>query len=163
MKTQAQAAQTNPSFNIERLYVKEHTCKIPHGSSIFLEKEWNPDINLEINVRNEKIAQDIYEVIIQINAAAKNKDRTAFTLEVQQAGIFRIQGLSEEQIKLLLEGRCPNILFGYARKVIADLTLNASFPPLVLTPVDFEVILQQRQLQEQDTKNKVTNKNSETA
>lgn len=146
--TTSQDAKTQPIFDIQRLYVKEQSCKLLHGSSTFLE-EWKPDVQLEMNVKHEKLRDSIYEVVLQIHLTAKNNQRTAFVIEVQQAGIFKIEGLEEKQIQFLLEARCPNILYSYARKVVSDKTVEAGFPSLLLTPVDFEVLFMRRQEEKQ--------------
>ena len=80
----------------------------------------------------------------------KNKNKVAFLVEVEQAGIFTIQGTNPEQLEHVLGSFCPSLLFPYAREIISSEVLRGSFPPLVLSPVNFDAIFWQQKQQEQE-------------
>jgi preprotein translocase subunit SecB len=44
---------------------------------------------------------------------------------------------------------CPRLLFPFAREIVATSVRNGGFPPLLLDPVDFVALYQQRAAQTQ--------------
>ena len=148
----------NKQINLQRLYVKEQQCKLPRGLQIFKD-EWQPEINMEIQINNAAIEKDVYEAVLQITITAKNKQMTALTAEVSQAGVFQIQGFTEAEQKMLFATYIPNILFPYARQVVSSLTVDATIPPIILTPVNFDALYQQGQAKQQEQEQQTLAKN----
>ena len=97
------------------------------------------------------LAGDNHEVELSITITVKSNDKVAFLVEVTQAGVFYITGYAPEQLNHLLAAYCPNILFPYAREVIASLVSKGSFPELHLSPINFDA-LYARRLQEEQAK-----------
>lgn len=145
-------AATAPQFAIQRVYTKDVSFETPNSPAIF-QKEWQPEIKLDIDTRSNKIADDTYEVILAVTVTATVEEQTAFLAEVQQAGIFTIGNMPEGQIAQMIGAFCPNTLFPYARETVANLVNRGSFPQLNLAPVNFDALfanyVQQRQAQEQ--------------
>lgn len=135
--------QQQPVFAIEKIYVKDLSLEIPNAPSIFLERD-TPEINLQLGTRNQSIDAGLYEVQLTVTVTAKIKDKIMFLVEAQQAGIFRIQNIPNEEIDPVLGIGCPNILFPYLREVVSDIVTRAGFPPVILNPVNFEAIYQQK-------------------
>ncbi len=147
-----QQPQQQPLFNIEKIYVKDLSVEVPNAPQIFLERD-QPQIEMQINTQSGPVEQDIYQTTLNITVNAMIKDKTAFLVEVQQAGIFRIQNLPKEALEAALAIGCPNILFPYAREVVSSAVLGAGFPPLMLQPVNFELLyMQQQQAKQQGQK-----------
>ena len=142
--------QAMPVFNIEKIYVKDLSLEVPNAPAIFLERE-APQMNMQLNTQSAKVNDEgIYESTLTLTITAKIQDKTAFLVELKQAGIFRIQNLPQEAMEPALSVGCPNILFPYAREAVSDAVLKAGFPPLVLQPVNFELMyMQQQQAQQQ--------------
>jgi len=136
--------QLQPVFAIEKIYVKDLSLEIPNAPQIFLERE-TPEINMQLGSKNHDIDQDMHEVVLTVTVTAKIKDKMMFLVEVQQAGIFRIRNISGEELGPVLGIGCPNILFPYLREVVSDIVIRAGFPPVILSPVNFEAIYQQKQ------------------
>ncbi len=146
-----QAAQ--PMFNIEKIYVKDLSVEVPNAPAIFLDRE-QPQIDMQLNTQSAAVDDGIYQTILTLTINAKINDKVAFLVELQQAGIFRIQNLPQEAMEPALGVGCPNILFPYAREAVSDAVLKAGFPPLMLQPVNFELIyMQQQQAREQQKLN----------
>ena len=97
------------------------------------------------------IGDNLFEAVLTVTATVKHEEKTAFLVEVQQAGIFAVVGFNDNDTKYLLGSQCMNILFPYARETISDLTTRGGFPPLLLSPVNFDAIYQQH-MQQQTTK-----------
>ena len=137
-----------PTFNIEKLYVKDLSVEVPNAPEIFLERE-APQVEIQLNTGGRTVGDSVYEVVLTVTVTAKMGDKTVFLVEVGQAGIFRIQNVPEEQIEPLIAVACPNILFPYAREAVSDSVSRAGFQPIVLQPVNFEGMYMQR-LQQQE-------------
>ncbi|SFL10982.1 protein translocase subunit secB [Nitrosomonas aestuarii] len=134
--------QQQPAFNIEKIYVSDLSLEIPNAPSIFLERE-APQVNLQLNTKNQTIDEGLYEVQVMVTVTAKVKDKVMFLVEVHQAGIFRIRNVPEKEIAPVLGIGCPNILFPYLRETVSDTVTRAGFPPVILNPVNFEAIYNQ--------------------
>lgn len=141
--------EIQPSLEMIHFYVKEQSCKVPQGFVVFNE-EWKPEINVELDYKHEALGHNLYEVVIRLGITAKNNQRTAYIVDVQQAGVFRVNNIpTQEQKTNLLNVYCPNLIYPYARKVVADLTGSAGFQVLSLVPVNFEMIYLQRLAKEE--------------
>lgn len=138
------AAQENnqPAFNIEKIYVKDLSLEIPHAPNIFLERE-SPQIDVQLNTQTAVIEGDVYEVMITNTVTAKVGEKVMFLIEAKQAGIFRLSNLPSEDIEPVLAVMCPNILFPYLRELISNTTVRAGFAPVMLNPVNFDMLYQQ--------------------
>ena len=142
------AEEQQPSFQIEKIYVKDASLEIPGAPQVFLEAQ-GPQ--LEIQVRNEsaQFADGLYEVAVTVTVTAKAGDKTLFLAEAAQAGIFSVRGVPQADLEPLLAVACPTILYPYARETISDLVTRGGFPPVLLAPVSFEALYAQRMQQQQ--------------
>lgn len=130
-----------PQFSIRKLYVKDLSFESPHAPRVFTDAQPGPQLDLQLGTRANALGNDDWEVVLLVNVSAKRGDDTVFMVELQQAGIFQIRGIAEDQMSLVLGVACPNVLFPYARQVISDATLAGGFSPLLLAPVNFENLL----------------------
>ena len=135
--------QQQPVFAIEKIYVKDLSLEIPNAPNIFLERD-TPEIILQLGTKSQGIGEGLYEVLLTATVTAKIKDKNMFLVEAQQAGIFRIRNIPAGEIDPVLGIGCPNILFPYLREVVSDIVTRAGFPPVILNPVNFEAIYQQK-------------------
>ena len=138
-------------FAIQRLYTKDISFESPSAPAVFTQ-EWKPEINVALNSTTQDIGNDHFEVVLTVTVTAKHNDNTSFLAEVQQAGIFLMRGMAQEEMAPMLGIYCPNILFPYAREVVSDLVTRGSFPQLVLAQVNFEAIYKQQAQQQQESK-----------
>lgn len=136
--------ENQTQFMIQRVYVKGLSFETMNTPAIF-QDTWEPELTLDVSTQHNKLENNIYEVVLSITATVLNKKTTAFLVEVQQAGIFTIQGAPEEQLDHLLGSFCPNILFPYAREAITAEVIRGSFPQLVLAPINFDALYIQQQ------------------
>ncbi len=140
--TEAVQENSQPMFNIEKLYVRDLSLEIPHAPHIFLERE-NPQIEVQLNTETATIEADVYEVMITTTVTAKVGEKVMFLIEAKQAGIFRLSNLPKEDMESVLAVMCPNILFPYLREVVSNVAVRAGFSPVMLNPVNFEMLYQQ--------------------
>ncbi|MBX9896159.1 MULTISPECIES: protein-export chaperone SecB [unclassified Nitrosomonas] len=144
--------QQQPVFVIEKIYVKDLSLEIPNAPNIFLERE-TPEINLQLGTKSQGIDVGLYEVLLTVTVTAKIKDKIMFLVEAQQSGIFRIRNIPNDEIDPVLGIGCPNILFPYLREVVSDIVTRAGFPPVILNPVNFEAIYQQKKTEAKASSN----------
>jgi preprotein translocase subunit SecB len=138
-KQKEQAAEER-RFTIHKIYTKDISFETPNSPQIFSGAQWSPDINLQLSNMGVKLAEGIHEVTLTLTVTAKLEDKTAYLVEVKQAGIFNIEGLNEEEIPAVIGSYCPTILFPYAREVVSDLVIRGGFPQLALNPVNFDAL-----------------------
>lgn len=136
-----------PEFAIQRIYIKDLSLECPNSPAVFLEK-WEPELNMDLATKANKIDDNNHEVVLTVTASVKMKDKTAFLVEVKQAGIFTLAGFPEDQLRPMLGSFCPNILYPYAREVVTDAVVKAGFPQLYLMPVNFDALYQQHEAEQ---------------
>lgn len=140
-------AQNQPVFSIEKLYVKDISLEIPNAPQVFLERE-APQVDIQLHHESNPIEDGVYQTLLTVTVTAKVKDKTMFLVEAGQAGIFVIRNIPAADLEPILGIACPNILYPYVREVVSDVVSRAGFPPVVLTPVNFEALFQaQKQAQ----------------
>ncbi|MGB5329912.1 MAG: protein-export chaperone SecB [Gammaproteobacteria bacterium] len=145
-----ESTETRQQFAIKKLYVKDVSFESPTSPKSFSYKKWEPKIDLNLGNKQTQIDADMYEVVLSVTATVSIEDETAFLIEVHQAGLFQIGGFEDEQKSYLLGSQCMNILFPYAREVISDMSVRGGFPPLILSPVNFDALYQQHMQQQQE-------------
>jgi preprotein translocase subunit SecB len=126
-------------FAIQRIYTKDLSFETPNSPAIF-QKEWKPDVKLDLDTRSKKLGDNTYEVVVAITVTASMGEETAFLCEVQQAGIFSIGEMPDANLAHMLGSFCPGTLFPYARELVASLVNRGTFPPLNLAPVNFDAL-----------------------
>ena len=124
------------NFFIKQVYATSVSFDIQKPASAISEK-WEPTADFSMQVTDSKQKED-YVVGLIVEAKVKIKDTEVFNIKVHQAGEFAISGYDNAQLDRLLKSFCPNILFPYLRQLVTQMTTQAGFPPLNLSPVDFE-------------------------
>ena len=143
-----------PVFSIEKIYVKDLSIEVPNAPQIFLVRE-TPSIEVQIQSGATAIGDGMYEVALTVTVNAKEGEKVFFLVEVVKAGIFQIRHVPEQDMEPILAVACPNILFPYARETISDAINRAGFPPVILAPVNFESLYQQRLNEQQQAESKI--------
>jgi len=140
------ADEQQPSFQIEKIYVKDVSLEIPGAPQVFLEAQ-GPALEIQVRNVSAQFAEGLYEVVVTVTVTAKAGDKTQFLAEASQAGIFSVRGVPPGDLEPLLAVACPTILYPYARETISDLITRGGFPPVLLAPVSFEAMYAQRKQQ----------------
>jgi preprotein translocase subunit SecB len=143
-----------PVFSIEKIYVKDLSIEVPNAPQIFLVRE-TPGIEVQIQSGATTIGDGMYEVALTVTVNAKEGEKVFFLVEVVKAGIFQIRHVPEQDMEPIHAVACPNILFPYARETISDAINRAGFPPVILAPVNFESLYQQRLMEQQQNESKI--------
>ena len=142
-QTAQQSGQlAGPEVNLQRIYIKDLSFESPRAPVVFKEQS-NPKMTFELNIFPQPLEEEaLYEVVlalsVHVNNEVNNESKTAFLIEVKQAGIFTIKNAAPEQLDHILRSFCPQILYPYAREAVSDLAARGSFPQLLLAPIYFD-------------------------
>ena len=128
-----------PVVNPQAIYIKDCSFEAPNGPFV-AGNQGNPTVNLNIGTRATALAQDVHEVVLQVNLEAKAGDKTVWLLELQQAGAFTIRNLSAPELSQVLSIVAPNYLLAFARATVSELIGKGGFPPFLLPLVTFEAL-----------------------
>ena len=146
------ATETNgasPSLNILAQYVKDFSFENPGAPRSLQARDKAPAINISVNVNANPLSETDFDVILSLNAEAKDGDKVLFNAELAYGGVFRVTGFPQEHMLPVLFIECPRLLFPFARQIISDATRNGGFPPLMIDPIDFAQMFSQRMAEEQ--------------
>jgi preprotein translocase subunit SecB len=139
----APGAGAPPQLNVLAQYTKDLSFENPNAPASLAPQASAPQINIQINVGANNVAQNEFEVTLSIEGKAENAGKMIFSFELAYAGVFRIQNVPQENLHPLIMIECPRLLFPFAREIIASAVRDGGFPPLMLDPVDFVGLYQQ--------------------
>jgi len=129
-------------FGIQKIYIKDLSFETPNSPQIFQE-QFNPSVSMDVSNSATALTDKLFEVVLSVTVTVKSGDKTVYLVEAQQAGIFHVEGFPREIVNRILATMCPNILFPFAREVVADLAMRGGFPQLLLAPMNFDALYQQ--------------------
>lgn len=150
-ETQAQPeAAANPNtpqqqVAIQKVYTKDISFEAPNVPDMFVHPpQVAPEVNFQMATAHTPVQDELHEVVLKLTVTVTMGDKTAFLVELQQAGLFIMRGFQEQQMPYLINSYCPNILFPFAREAISDLVVRGGFPQLLLEPINFDAAFAQR-------------------
>src|SRR4051812_26917337 len=143
-----------PSLNVLAQYVKDLSFESPGAPNSLRGREKSPSISINVNVNANPLSDKEFDVNLTLNAKAAFDADVLFNVELVYGGVFRIDGFPQEHMLPVLFIECPGLLFPFARQIIAAAPRNGGFPPLMLDPIDFAHMFQQK-LAEDTAKSKV--------
>ena len=142
----ADAQEPTPVFNIQRMYLKDLSLEQPNSPQILLEQT-QPQVDINLGVAAENVADGIIEVTVTATVTTKVADRTLFLIEAKQAGIFEIRNIPAEQMNAIVGIACPGMVYPYLRAIVSDVCTRAGFPPVLLSEVNFQAMFEAQQQQ----------------
>ncbi|MGI2036009.1 protein-export chaperone SecB [Rhizobium panacihumi] len=154
MANETETQASNPSLSILAQYTKDLSFENPGAPRSLQARETAPAININVNVNANPLSDSDFDVVLTLNAQAMEGDKVVFAAELVYGGVFRITGFPQEHMLPVLFIECPRLLFPFARQIIADVTRNGGFPPLMIDPIDFAQMFTQR-IAEEQTRSKV--------
>lgn len=150
----SETSANQPVVKLNAQYLKDFSFESPSSPASLVPQKEQPKIEVSLNLEAKEDTKDNFEVIIHITCSAKTDALHIFTIEAKYAGLFTIQNLEPDQKEQVLLIHCPTILFPFARRIIADGTRDGGFQPLMIDPIDFAYLYQQRKTQEGASANK---------
>ncbi len=139
---------SQPSLKILGQYLKDLSFENPNAPGSLAPQQKQPDINISVNVNARNLGPNDFEVELHLDAKASGENTVIFAAELLYAGIFRLENFPQNLLHPAVLIECPRLLFPFARQVLADATRNGGFPPLMLDPIDFAAMYQQRMRQQ---------------
>jgi preprotein translocase subunit SecB len=139
---QPQAQLLNPQVNLLAQYMRDlsfENVAAQKGGA----QDGRPDIKVGVNLDAQSRGDNRYEVTMKLNAKAMSGDATVFAVDLDYAGVFQVTGVPETHLRPFLLIECPRILFPFARRIMADVTRDGGYPPLMLDLIDFAQIYKQ--------------------
>lgn len=141
-----------PAVAINAQYVKDLSFENPNAPSSLVSPKEQPQIEVSLNLEAKAIQGDTHEVTLQVTAEAKSGENKMFIVELAYSGLFTLTNIPSDQKELILLIHCPTILFPFARRILADATRDGGFQPLMIEPIDFAALYQQRKVQAENSK-----------
>lgn len=151
-----------PPLVVNIQYVKDLSFEVPGAPQIYTQLKAQPQVNINLDVQARRVqeGQSVFEVSLMIRAEAHEPGAaqgngqaavppTVFVAELTYAGVFTLTGLPDNAIEPVLLVECPRMLFPFARNILADVTRDGGFPPVLLQPIDFVALWQARRAQAQ--------------
>ena len=140
----SEQAASGPQVILQKIFLRDASVEVP-GAPLIFTREWKPKMDVQINTEVSGVAENTHQVTLAVTVTAKLEDSTAYLIEVQQAGIFVLQGFEGGQPdpRAVLGAYCPNVLFPYLRETVSDLIQRSGFPQFLLQPVNFDALFQE--------------------
>ena len=141
-----QQAQQGPMLSVLAQYTKDQSFENPNAPDSLRSGLAAPEINIGIEIGRQMLEGDNVEVTLMLKADARRGDQVAFIAELEYAGLFAFQGVSVEEIQPLIMIECPRLLFPFARQIMAEMTQNGGYPPIMLEPPDFAAMFREEMM-----------------
>lgn len=146
-------AEVEPQIRIVAQYIKDLSFENPNVERLLKDQSENPNLSIQVNVGARKMQDNLFESGIEFSAKAEVSSGVIYEMELVYAGLFHVENLPDEALEPFLLINCPTLVFPFLRRLVADLTREGGFPPLLLDPIDFASLYLQRQQAGQDASN----------
>ena len=144
MTTAQDPSNQAPTFIIRGQYIKDLSFENPNAPRSLMSLDKAPQIDVNVDLRAQKIDQDLYEMTLHLTARATLDGMALFLADLAYAGIFQLFNIPPERVEPIVMIECPFVLFPFARRVMADITRDGGFPPIMLDPIDFHSLYAQK-------------------
>jgi preprotein translocase subunit SecB len=138
-------AQTPVQVKILSQYIKDLSFENPNIRKLIASPGDAPNLKVEVNVNAERVDGNVYESAIEFKATAVNNIGTIYVMETVYAGLFKIESMPEQALEPFLLISAPTTIFPFLRRLVADVTREGGYPPLMLDPIDFASLYMRRQ------------------
>lgn len=138
--------QQQPPLVVNLQYIKDLSFEVPGAPETYLTLKQQPQVNINLDVQARRLndGQPMYEITLAIKVEANSDAKPVFIAELAYCGLFTLNNIPEQAVEPVLLVECPRILFPFARNILADVTRDGGFPPVMLTPIDFLALWQSR-------------------
>ncbi|NUZ07046.1 protein-export chaperone SecB [Piscinibacter koreensis] len=144
----ADDTQNNPTFQIQRIYLKDLSLEQPNSPQVLLE-QGQPQVEINLALGAQGVGEGMYEVTVTATVTTKVNDKVLFLVEAKQGGIFEIRNIPDDQLQPIIGIACPGIIYPYLRAIVSDICTRAGFPPVVLSEVNFQAMYEAQLAQQQ--------------
>lgn len=146
---ETQLEATGLPITIHTQYIRDMSFENPDAPDSMRAGLSMPEMDVNIGMDARALQNDdiknLYEVALTISATAKRDDKTIFIAEVIYGVTVSIGDIvPEDQHHPILLIEVPKLSFPFARQILATLTSQGGYPPLLLNPVDFQALYMER-------------------
>ncbi|MEQ9518946.1 MAG: protein-export chaperone SecB [Parvibaculum sp.] len=145
---------SGPQLRVITQYVRDLSFESPNVPHSLTAQEAAPQIGVNVDVRVNPLAETDFEVVLKMGVDAKVAGKQFFLAELEYAGVFRVANIPQESLQAVLLIECPRLIFPFARRIIADVTRDGGFPPLMVDPIDFAALFRQQMQAQQEANEK---------
>lgn len=146
--------QNTPVFRLQKMYVKDLSFENPNAPNIFLEQQNQPEVEVNLGLKNKKLQDDHYEILLSVTATVTNgggdDKKTLFIVEIEHGAVFLLKNIPAEHLPVVLSVDCPNLLFPYTRQILSQVSVDGGFIPFMMEPVNFLGLYQNAQQKEKE-------------
>lgn len=145
-----------PVFRLQKMYIKDLSFENPNAPQIFLGKQPEPKVEVNLAVKNQKLENDHWEVSLSITATVSNDQKegqTLFIVELEHAGVFLLKNIPEQHIQMVLGVDCPTMLLPFTRQIISQVSIDGGFIPFLLEPMNFLALFENAKKQKKEKAN----------
>jgi preprotein translocase subunit SecB len=146
----ANGEDTAPAVGMLSQYIKDLSVENPNAPHSY-SWESQPQIDVQVNIQVNAVSDEVHEVTLALSTKAASDEGVRFNVELEYATLFGIRNMAPENAHQFLYGEAPRLMFPFARRVVADATRDAGYPPLVLDPIDFNSLYLHQLAQAQET------------
>lgn len=139
-----QPAQKPIEARVVGQFIKDLSFENPNIGKLLANPGEQPSIKLEINVAAKRMQPELFESAIDFKAVASNAEGTIYDLELVYAGLFQLKNVPDQALEPFLLVNCPTLIFPFLRHIVAEVTREGGFPPLMLDPIDFAQLFMRR-------------------
>ncbi|MBL4870250.1 MAG: protein-export chaperone SecB [Robiginitomaculum sp.] len=133
----AQQDLQQPILQILAQYTKDASFENPNAPDSLRSDQGAPEINISIEIGRQMLENNVVEVVLMLSAKAQRDGKPVFLCELEYAGLFGFGNVAEDHIQPMIMIECPRLLFPFARQIMAEMTQNGGYPPILLEPPDF--------------------------
>jgi len=138
------AQNAQPSMALIGQYIRDLSFESPGAPGSIMLGSGAPTFSINVDVDVRKQADEVYAVELKLGAKADRDSNVLFAVELLYGGVFRIRNIVEPQLSQLLMIECPRLIFPFARQVLANVTQQGGFPPVMIDPIDFGSVYMQK-------------------
>ena len=140
----AASGAPQPQVRVLGQFIKDLSFENPSIGRVSIEAGEQPNIRVEVNVNAQNMAPNVYESVIDFKAQCTVKAGTLYEIEIEYGAALHIENVPEQALEPFLLINCPALAFPFVRRLVADITREGGFPPLLLDPIDFAGLYIQR-------------------
>ena len=135
--------ESAPQIAVLTQYIKDLSVESPNSPAVF---QWQvqPQVDVQFNINVNNVSEEVHEVILKVNVAARSDNGAHFLIDLSYAGLIGLRNLPQEAVGPFLLIEAPRLLFPFVRQVVADAVQQTGFPPLLLEPIDFNAVFMQQ-------------------
>ncbi len=142
--------QGGPQLRVITQYVRDLSFESPNVPGSLAPQDESPQIAVNVDVGVNPLAETDFEVVLKLKVDAKVNGKQLFLTELEYAGVFKVANIPQESMQAVLLIECPRLIFPFARRIVADVTRDGGFPPLMVDPIDFAQLFRQQMQAQQE-------------